>query len=207
MTTLRNTRDDVVRAAGRLFADRGYHGTSMRDLGRELGLHGSSLYSHISSKEDLLVDVVMRGADLFEVAARSAMAAQADPPARLEALVAAHVDVVLDHIDESRTFLNEARSLEDGHRSRVIEARDRYEEAFRRVLSDGVAAGDFRSDLDVRMSTIYVLSILNAIDRWYRADGDLDRPALVRSLMSFVLGGIAGGGRADKGLSGRGPLA
>ena len=62
MTILRNTRDDVVRAAGRLFADRGYHGTSMRDLGRELGLHGSSLYSHISSKEDLLVDLASRAA-------------------------------------------------------------------------------------------------------------------------------------------------
>lgn len=190
MTTLRNTRDDVVRAAGRLFADRGYHGTSMRDLGRELGLHGSSLYSHISSKEDLLVDVVMRGADLFEGAARSADGA--DPPARLQALVAAHVDVLLDHIDESRTFLNEAGALEDEHRSRVVDARDRYEEAFRQVLVDGVSQGAFQSDLDVRMSTIYILSILNAVDRWYRVDGDLDRPALVTSLMNFVLDGIGG---------------
>ncbi|MGF1664690.1 MAG: TetR/AcrR family transcriptional regulator [Acidimicrobiia bacterium] len=191
MTALRNTRDDVVRAAGRLFADKGYHGTSMRDLGRELGLHGSSLYSHISSKEDLLVDVVMRGADLFEAAARSAVAKADDPPTRLEALVAAHVDVVLDHIDESRTFLNEARALEDDHRARVVEARDRYEAVFRQVLADGVAHGDFRSDLDVRMSTIYILSILNAVDRWYRIDGDLDRPALVRSLMTFVREAIA----------------
>jgi TetR/AcrR family transcriptional regulator, cholesterol catabolism regulator len=74
----------------------------------------------------------------------------------------------------------------------VVEARDRYEEAFRRVLVDGVSQGAFRSDLDVRMSTIYILSILNALDRWYRVDGDLDRPALVRSLMTFVLDGIAG---------------
>jgi len=43
MTDTRNTRADVVQAAGRLFAERGYHGTSMRDLGRELGLQGSSL--------------------------------------------------------------------------------------------------------------------------------------------------------------------
>jgi TetR/AcrR family transcriptional regulator, cholesterol catabolism regulator len=199
MTTLRNTRDDVVRAAGRLFADKGYHGTSMRDLGRELGLHGSSLYSHISSKEDLLVDVVMRGADLFEAAARSAVAEAADPPTRLEALVAAHVAVVLDHIDESRTFLNEARALEDEHRGRVVEARDRYEAVFRQVLTDGVAQGHFRPDLDVRMSAIYILSILNAVDRWYRVDGELDRPALVKSLMRFVLDGIAGDRRADRG--------
>jgi TetR/AcrR family transcriptional regulator, cholesterol catabolism regulator len=190
MTIARNTRDDVVRAAGRLFADRGYHGTSMRDLGRELGLHGSSLYSHITSKEDLLVDVVMRGAELFEGAALSAVAGSAEPVSRLEALVSAHVGVVLDHIDEARTFLNEARALEDDHRSPVLDARNRYEAVFRQVLADGVADGTFRAGLDVRMATIYLLSILNALDRWYRPDGDLDRPALVASLVSFVLDGI-----------------
>jgi TetR/AcrR family transcriptional regulator, cholesterol catabolism regulator len=191
MTTVRNTRNDVVRAAGRLFAERGYHGTSMRDLGRELGLHGSSLYSHITSKEDLLVDVVMLGAELFEAAAEGAAATDRTPTERLTALVTAHVDVVLDHIDEARTFLNEARALEDQHRTRVIDARDRYEAAFRRILADGVADGSFASDLDVRMATIYSLSILNAIDRWYRTDGALDRPDLVKSLMGFILAGIS----------------
>ncbi len=58
----RNSRDDVVRAAARLFAERGYHGTSMRDLGAELGLFGSSLYSHVGSKQELLVEVVATGA-------------------------------------------------------------------------------------------------------------------------------------------------
>lgn len=191
MTTTRNRREDVVRAAGRLFADRGYHGTSMRDLGRELGLHGSSLYSHITSKEDLLVDVVMRAAELFESAAAEAVADTTTPTERLRALVAGHVGVVLDHIDEARTFLNEARALEDAHRSTVIEARDRYEATFRRTLEDGVAQGQFAEDLDVRMATIYILSTLNAIDRWYRADGPLTRDELVASVMDFALDGIA----------------
>ena len=68
MVSTRNTHEDVVRAAGRLFAERGYHGTSMRDLGKELGLLGSSLYSHVSSKQDLLVEVVEEGAaaELFK---------------------------------------------------------------------------------------------------------------------------------------------
>lgn len=189
MTSVKNTRDDVVRAAGRLFAERGYHGTSMRDLGRELGLNGSSLYSHISSKEDLLVDVVMRGADLFERSAAAALDGQETPLARLERLIEGHVDVVLDHLDEARTFLNEARALEDDQRATVIAARDRYESAFRTVLRQGVADGTFRSDLDARMAAIYLLSILNAIDRWYRPDGLLDRGALVDSLVDFVVRG------------------
>ncbi len=191
MTDTRNTRADVVQAAGRLFAERGYHGTSMRDLGRELGLQGSSLYSHISSKEALLVDVVQRAADLFEGAAEAAMALDGDNRDRLRALVAGHVDVLLDHVDEARTFLNEARSLDEPHRSRVLGARDSYERSFRQVLEGGVAEGTFRKGLDPAVAGILLLSVLNSVDRWYRPDGRLDRADLVDAILAFTLDGIA----------------
>ena len=191
MTDTRNTRADVVQAAGRLFAERGYHGTSMRDLGRELGLQGSSLYSHISSKEDLLVDVVQRAADLFEAAAEAAMALEGDNRDRLRALIAGHVEVLLDHVDEARTFLYEARSLDEPHRSRILGARDSYERSFRQVLEGGVVDGTFRKDLDPAIAGILLLSVLNSVDRWYRPDGRLDRADLVDAILAFTLDGIA----------------
>jgi TetR/AcrR family transcriptional regulator, cholesterol catabolism regulator len=186
MTTTRNTREDVVRAAGKLFADRGYHGTSMRDLGAELGLLGSSLYSHVTSKQDLLVEVVEEGARLFEASAERALAIDGSPADRLDALIEGHIDVVLDNIEVSRTFLNEARVLDAGPRRRILAARDHYEEAFRQVIRDGIAAGCFRGDIDPKTTTIYVLSILNAVERWYQPAGELDRSALVDSLSGFV---------------------
>jgi TetR/AcrR family transcriptional regulator, cholesterol catabolism regulator len=191
MTDTRNTRADVVQAAGRLFAARGYHGTSMRDLGRELGLQGSSLYSHIRSKEDLLVDVVQRAADLFQASADRATVQTGDERATLRALIAGHVDVLLDHVDEARTFLNEARSLDDPHRERVIAARDSYELTFREVLARGASSGAFRPDLDPVATGILLLSILNSVDRWYRPDGRLDRAELVDAIVDFTLRGIA----------------
>lgn len=190
MTDPRNSRADVVQAAGRLFAQRGYHGTSMRDLGRELGLNGSSLYSHISSKEDLLVDVVQRAADLFEASATKALQASGTERDRLRALVAGHVDVLLDHIDEARTFLNEARALDEAYRVRVLAARDRYERTFRQVLEEGVERGEFRAELDPIVTGILLLSVLNSVDRWYRPDGVLDRKALVDAILDFALDGI-----------------
>lgn len=186
MVTTRNTRDDVVRAAGRLFAEKGYHGTSMRDLGKELGLLGSSLYSHVESKQDLLVEVVEEGAALFETSAQAAMAVEGTSSDRLRALIAGHVDVVVDNIDVSRTFLNEARMLDADHRAKVVAARDAYEAAFRRVISEGVASGTFRKDVDPKTATIFILSILNAIERWYRPDGELDRAGLIDALASFA---------------------
>lgn len=182
MVSTRNTRADVVATAGRMFAEKGYHGTSMRDLGKELGLLGSSLYSHIDSKEDLLVEVVDEGARLFLDAAEKAMAVDGTAGERLRALIAGHVDVVLDHQDVVRTYLNEARMLDEVHRSRVVESRDAYEMMFRSVIGDGVDSGEFRADVDPKIAAIFILSILNALERWYRPDGALDRDRIVEAI-------------------------
>jgi AcrR family transcriptional regulator len=189
VTTTRNTRADVVAAAGRLFAQRGYHGTSMRDLGTELGLLGSSLYSHITSKEDLLVEVVEKGAALFEEAAAKAEAAGGDGAERLRSLIAGHVDVVVDHLDEVRTYLNEARFLDGPHRRRVVDARDAYEARFRAAIADGLADGSLDWAVDPKLGGIFVLSILNALERWYDPAGPLDRQALVERIWAFLATG------------------
>ncbi len=193
MVTTRNSRADVVAAAGRLFAERGYHGTSMRDLGRELGLLGSSLYAHVESKQDLLVEVVEEGARLFQDSADRALAAGGTASERLRGLVAGHIDVVLDNQDVVRTFLNEARMLDEEHRARVIAARDAYEADFRAVITEGAADGTFRPGTDPKMASILILSILNAVERWYRADGELDRTGLVDALVDMAMTGIEAG--------------
>jgi AcrR family transcriptional regulator len=191
MLTTRNSRSDVVAAAGRLFAERGYHGTSMRDLGRELGLLGSSLYAHVESKQDLLVEVVEEGARLFQDSAEDALARGGTAAERLRRLVAGHVAVVLDNSDVVRTFLNEARVLDEVHRARVIAARDAYESAFRAVVADGVEDGTFGAGTDPKMASIFILSILNAVERWYHPDGALDRAGLVDAIVAAATRGIA----------------
>ena len=186
----RNTREDVVEAAGRLFAEKGYHGTSMRDLGKELGLLGSSLYSHIDTKQELLVEVVERGAALFQASADRALSTEGSGADRLQVFIAGHIDVVLDHVDEARTFLNEARSLDRSYRRRIIAARDRYETALRGLLETGRTDGSFGASLDTKLTGIFILSILNAVDRWFHEPGVINRAALVEEIYAFAAGGI-----------------
>ncbi len=190
MVSVRNTRSDVIDAAGRLFAEGGYHGTSMRDLGRELGMLGSSLYSHVDSKQDLLVEVVEEGARLFEASAEQANATSGTARDRLTALVAGHVAVVLDNVDVARTFLNEARMLDAKHRHRVLEARDHYEQVFRSVLAEGARDGSFRPGIDPKTTSIYILSVLNALERWYDPAGALARDELTADLTAFLVAGV-----------------
>ena len=183
------TRDDVVRAAGRLFAERGFHGTSMRDLGNEVGLLGSSLYSHVSGKDELLVVVVSRGADLFQALADAVLASEHDPPGQLAMLVEGHVAIVAANLPEARTILNEARFLPDDARHAIVEMRDRYEAAVRAVIGRGVERGDFAVD-DAGLAAILVLSVLNAFERWFRPDGERTPKDLAGEMCRFVLGGL-----------------
>jgi AcrR family transcriptional regulator len=148
------------------------------------------LYAHVDSKQDLLVEVVEEGARLFQESAQEALLVGETSSERLRALIAGHVGVVLDNPDVVRTFLNEARMLDEEHRSRVIAARDGYEMAFREVIASGVAAGEFRSEADPKITSILILSILNAIERWYRPSGEIGRDELVDRITDFVLHGL-----------------
>ena len=186
----RVTREDVVQTAGRLFSLYGYHGTSMRDLGRELGLLGSSLYAHVDGKQQLLVEVVERGARFFQASADAVGAVEGTAAERLRVLIEGHVDVVLEHRDEVRTYLYEATALDDDARQNVLDARNRYEAVFTSVMKEGAADGSLRSDLDPKTATIFTLSILNAIDRWYSENGRMSRKKLVDEIWTFILKGL-----------------
>ncbi|MDA2979236.1 MAG: TetR/AcrR family transcriptional regulator [Actinomycetota bacterium] len=186
----RLTRDDIVVASGKRFATYGYHGTSMRDLGDDLGILGSSIYAHVGGKHELLVAVVERASDLFSASAAAAIALGGDPDDTLKALVAGHIDVLVDHAAEAKTFLNEAWFLEESDRLHVIQIRNDYEAVFRRTIQLGVDDGTFRRGVDVEVASIYILSILNAIERWFRPNGRLDRAELATDMHRFIVEGL-----------------
>lgn len=189
----RRRREDVVAAAGRLFAERGFHGTSMRDLGEEMGLLGSSLYAHIGSKNELLEEIVSDGVrqclDLADRVAADAV----EPADRLRALIIGHVELVVANLDTWTTFVNEYRFLPANQRDRVVELRDRYQGVFRSVLKDGAARGIFDEGLDEHLVATFVLSMLNAVAGWYRPRGGRSATEIGEGIFRLVMAGIAPG--------------
>jgi AcrR family transcriptional regulator len=186
----RLSREDIVIGAGKRFATHGYHGTSMRDLGDDLGILGSSIYAHVGGKQELLLAVIERGAALFEASAAKAVSSHEEPSDRLRSLIEGHLDILVDHEAESRTFLNEAAFLDPIERDRVTAMRDGYESVFRDTISSGVQSGAFRSDVDPKIYGIFILSTLNATQRWFDPGGKLSRGDLVDRLHLFVTSGL-----------------
>lgn len=190
-TAVRTRRADVVKAAARLFSERGYHGTSMQHLGDALGLQRGSLYAHIGSKEELLFDVVEEGADRFLERGEQAVGAGGSATERLKALLVGHAETAAEHLDAATVFLNEWRYLSEDLRAAVQAKRDRYEAMVRSIVEEGIANGEFRADADVRFAATLVLSAGNWLFSWYRTGGELGPTEIGERFAELLTRGLA----------------
>ena len=193
----RRNRADVVAAARVLFADQGFHGTSVRDLGKELGIRGSSLYSHVVSKDELLVDVVREAASRFQTLADEVNAMSGTAKQKLSRLVQGHLRVLVEDPHQARTFLNEIRFLPESEREEAVAMFDRYQETFRQVIETGRLGHEFRSDLDVPLTANLILSLLNGTTRWFNSEGSLDTETLGDEIHQLLTGGLASVSKVD----------
>jgi len=184
-------RQAIEDAASSLFRERGYSGTSVRDIARAVDIQGASLYAHVTSKQEVLWSIVERMAAKFEAAADAVEAG--DPGAMrfgrgvyLIGLVRAHVGVITDDIERASVFVHEWRALQGERRVDIALRRDAYEARFRSVIVDGIRTGVFQA-ADPDVASTYILTALNGIVGWYRPDGRLHARAIADSYADLSL--------------------
>jgi AcrR family transcriptional regulator len=171
-----STRERLSVEAARLFAERGYHGTSIGDLADALGIRKASVYSHIKGKEDLLAEIALAGAEAFHVAL-DAVPDDAEPHDKLRLALRAHLGVVDRQLDVATVWLQEWRYLTDAARETFVTERRHYERRIRKLFTDAVTAGALRSDLDVKRAVLMFLSVGNWAYTWMTHDTDVNSEA------------------------------
>ena len=166
-------RRELNRQAARLFAERGYHGTSIGELAKAMGVQKGSLYSHIDSKQDLLYDTMREGADSFH-AALDAVDERLPATEKIRLAMRGHLRVVAEQLDVATVFVREWRYLEGERREEIVAERRRYEERFRALFREGRELGELRTDLDEATAALLALSALNWAFTWLRPGRDTD---------------------------------
>jgi AcrR family transcriptional regulator len=182
-------RNELTRAAARLFAEKGYHGTSVGDLAEALGVQKGSLYSHIDSKADLLWEVAREGAAAFHEAL-DGVPEEGPVVERIRAALRAHLRVVAEQLDVATVFTREWRYLEGPRRDAFVGERRRYEERFRALFREGRERGELRADLDDGAAALVALSSANWAYTWLRPGTDTDE--LADRLTALLLDGMRG---------------
>jgi AcrR family transcriptional regulator len=182
-------RNELTRAAARLFAEKGYHGTSTADLAEALGVQKGSLYAHIESKADLLWEVAREGAAAFH-AALDAVPDEGPVLDRIRAALRGHLRVVAEQLDIATVFTREWRYLQGGRREEFVAERRRYEERVRALFREGRERGDLRTDLDDATAALLALSAVNWAYTWLRPGSETD--ALADRFTALLVEGMRG---------------
>ena len=182
-------RSELTRQAARLFAEKGYHGTSIGDLAEAMGVQKGSLYAHIESKADLLWEVAREGAEAFH-AALDQVPDELPATEKIRLALRAHLRVVAEQLDVATVFVREWRYLSGERRDAFVAERRRYEERFRALFREGRELGELRTDLDDATATLLALSAANWAYTWLKSGEGSDE--LADRFFVFLLDGMRG---------------
>ncbi len=166
----RRRAPQIIEAAARVFAERGFHGATTQDIADVLGIRQASLYYYFSSKEEALEIVCLKGVEGFFEAGKAIAAGPGTARDRLSLLINSHLSPLIDRADFVRVFQRERQHLPAESRKRIGRWSRGLERIFEDVIKEGIAKGEFRADLDPRMATLAILGMCNAASSWYRKE-------------------------------------
>jgi AcrR family transcriptional regulator len=182
---------EAIRKAGlRLIFEHGYEAMSLRQLAAEVGIQAGSLYNHISTKQELLFDLIQDHINELLRQLDRAMEGKQDPDEKLRAFVAFHVTYHMTRKREVFIANSELRSLESKNYEAIVALRGAYEQRLAAILVEGVEQGTFEVG-DIQVATFAILALLTGLCTWYRPGGRLTREAIVAAHEKLVLSGVS----------------
>ena len=182
---------EAIRKAGlRLIFEHGYAAMSLRQLAAEVGIQSGSLYNHISTKQQLLFDLVQDHINELLRQLDLALQGKERPEDKLRAFVAFHVTYHMTKKREVFIANSELRSLEPRNYEAIVALRGAYEQRLAQILAEGVSEGTFEV-VDIQVATFGIIALLTGLCTWYRPGGRLTREAIVAAHEKLVLSGVS----------------
>ncbi|MBW5247684.1 TetR/AcrR family transcriptional regulator [Streptomyces poriferorum] len=179
-------------AAVDAFAERGYHATTTRDIAGRAGMSPAALYIHFKTKEELLHRISRIGHDRALTLLESAADGEGSATERLDGAVRAFVRWHAERHTTARVVQYELDALAEEHRTEIVELRRRSDAAVRRIIGEGVAAGEFDVS-DVPGTALAVLSLCIDVARWFNAQGSRTPDEVGELYAGLVLRMVAAG--------------
>jgi AcrR family transcriptional regulator len=182
-------RQKILENAARLFARKGYEKVSLEEIAARLKLNKASLYYYFKSKDEMFFQIQMQAIEQANAALEQVLESEAGPEEKLREAIRSHVSIVTRD-DVMGTFRQRELALPRNLMARVIEARDRFEKNFQKIILEGVEQGVFRNKYS-KLAVLSILGTLNAIPRWYSPKGELSAEEIGEVLAGFILKGLS----------------
>jgi AcrR family transcriptional regulator len=181
-----NRRDALLRVCARLFREKGFDGTTIRDISKAADMHSGSPFYHFKDKQAMLVAVMEQGLVEGLRKTETVMALELPPREKFERMIRAHLDTIFGRgNDFIPVLLYDWRSVTPANRARIIALRDRYDELWQRMVDALAAAGLLRGDR--ALARLLVLGAINWSAKWYRPGGRATLDQLARTAVELFL--------------------
>ncbi len=180
---------EILNVSQRLFKEKGYTGTSVREIAKELNIEPASLYSHVKTKEDILDQICFDMAEKFLLAIEEVNDIYFDAEGKLRMMVDNHVAILTDDLDAAAVFIKEWRHLSEPRLSEFVKLRNQYEMGLREIIQTGIDENKF-NEIDKKFGALTILSAVNGITEWYKPDGTLTPEEIAHRLYDFIWSGL-----------------
>lgn len=185
----KNRKKQIYQTAAKLFRKKGYKAATMRDIAEGVGLEVSSIYSHIKSKEELLIDICISCAEMYENGMNQILKTSCPPIEKINTLLDLHINIAFEYPVSVTVFNDEWRHLPDPYMTVFLEKRKEYESNFIDIIKSGV---DQNSILDIDPYTTFHL-IINSL-KWLHYSSakftQSDKATKKDQLKKFILKGL-----------------
>jgi len=181
-------KQDIFTIAARLFKEQGFNAVSMRDLADAVGIKAGSLYSHISSKQEILSQIIIDLAEHFTDGMNVVVKSKKDPVKKLEDVIALHVKISIEFSNEIGCLNVEWMNLKEPHLTNLVKMRANYEKNVKKIIKQGIKEKAFK-DMNENIMLYSILSTLRSVYLW-KDSIKLTEDKMVKQIKKSLLKGI-----------------
>lgn len=182
-------KKELLKQSQKLLKEKGFAATSVRDIASHLGMEPASIYSHFSSKHDILELTCFDMAGKFELAIKDVNDIYFNAEQKLRMAIQNHVEILTDNLDAAIIFQRDWRNLTENALAKFIERRNIYENEIKTIVQNGIDEGVFK-ETDKKFAALTILSSVNWIVEWYHPKGSLSPNEIAEKLSNFILTGL-----------------
>ncbi|PHR11732.1 MAG: TetR family transcriptional regulator [Aequorivita sp.] len=188
MKTL-SRKDEIILVAAHLFNEKGYKAVSMRDIAKAMDIKAASLYNHISGKQEILSEIILKVAEEFTVGMEKMVSESISAIKKVEKVIELHIDITVNHSEALAALNNDWMHLESENLKAFVQMREDYEENFRSIIKEGIDNGEIKS-YHPEVILFSILSTLRTLYLWNQKRGKLDVNILKKDMVSVLIKGI-----------------
>lgn len=181
-------KEEILKTAARMFREKGYTGTSMRDLAEKIGIEAASLYNHIHSKGEILEEII------FSIARDCAEQLETMPTGdsasqKIESLVRFHTKMMIDHFESYSVMVSEWMHLDEEKLGEFVSERRRYVKKIEAIVQQGIDNKEFKPVLPY-VVVLNILSSVRGLEFWQKSAKTHTAEDIEENMVAHLIGGL-----------------